>query len=217
VKIHRLIAAILAAACVSSDTRAPDSAVNEVVLDCLGGPKPQITVGHVGALDLTLTLRELKQRCPTIRDTTAHGDESLDTAIVISRSDLNVIGRIATVACDGCEGKYVVDSARRISTWTVTGTGAMLPEGVSLSATYDSLVRAYGKPFVLPLNGDVTVGFCEKARQYGFHVYDRLYHMDHPVITPDSYPSSLKGARITEVDVPGYGAGALSTPCGPGG
>jgi hypothetical protein len=172
------------------------------VSDCLGSGPVAIDAGQIGALRLDQTLAELHRICPNMRDTTAHGDESLDTAVVISRAHLSVIGRIATVADEEGTHQYVTDSARHILEWTITGTDGVLPGGVPLSAPYDSLARAYGNPSASPLNGDVYVWFCKRVPSMVFHFDDRLYATNPNAVKPDSYPSSLAGAHIASIDLP---------------
>jgi hypothetical protein len=197
-----------------SDIRSSDSATRTTVQsadsvahttvqsDCLGKGAPAIDVGQVGDLQLGLTLRDLKHLCPTLHDSVASGDESLDTAIVISRPGLSVVGRAANIANEEGYRPYTVDSAATIHAWTITGTDGLLPRGVPLSATWDSLVSAYGTPRVDPLNGDVYVWFCQTLPDFVFHFDDRLYLTKPQLVARDSYPSSLKGARIRAVDLP---------------
>ena len=176
--------------------------VHRSVADCLGRDSlVHIDIGQIGALRLDLPIRELRQLCPNIRDTIASVGEAIDTAIVISRPGLAVVGRIATIGSDEGPYPYHVDSSRVIHRWTVTGSAGLLPGGVPLSATWDSLLHAFGRPRVIPLNGNVLVSFCERLPDIAFNFDDRLYLMKPELVSPDSYPSSLAGAHIRSVDL----------------
>jgi hypothetical protein len=190
-------AVLIAAACGGRGDQPDPSASGVLASDCIGGPSPTIEVGRVGDLKLDLTLRELRRLCPQIRDTIARGDESLDTAVVISRPGLQVVGRVANIANDEGDKPYRVDSSSRIHYWTVTGTGAVLRGGVPLSARFDSLERAYGKAETLPLNGDVYAWFCDRMPEFVFHFAGRGFD------GADSQPDSLPRRHITSVDFPG--------------
>lgn len=178
------------------------SANRPAAADCLGPDSlPRIDIGRVGALRLNQTLAQLHRLCPNIRDTNATGAETLDTAIVISRPGLSVVGRVWLISGGDEDKPYRVDSSRTIYRWIVTGTNGLLPGGVPLSAPWDSLVRAYGRPDADPLNGDVLVHFCDRLPLFRFHFRDRLYFQEPFVATRDSYPSSLAGARIGNVEI----------------
>lgn len=170
--------------------------------DCLG-PDSVVTIepGRIGALRLDLTLRDLHRRCPNLRDTIARGDESLDTAVLISRTNLAVVGRVANIMNDEGGHPYTLDSSRVIAQWTVTGTAGLLPGGVPLSAPWDSLVHAFGTPKVEPLNGDVYVWFCDRVPALVFHFDDPLYFTSPAA--PETFPASLAGQRIRSLDLPG--------------
>jgi hypothetical protein len=192
-----LFVAILATACASGSDNSQATAESQVASDCLGGPAPLIEVGRVGDLRLDLTLRELRRTCPQIRDTIARGDESIDTAVVISRRGLQVVGRVANIMNDEGNRPYQADSSARISYWTVTGTDAVLRAGVPLSAPFDSLQRAYGKAYTDPLNGDVYAWFCDKMPEFVFHFAERGF--DGVGVQPDS----LARRHVTSIDFPG--------------
>jgi hypothetical protein len=201
-----LLMIVIGAACGTSD-KAPTSHLDSTRIadaspDCLGPGMPQIDVGRVGNLHLDLPLREIARKCSHIRDSTARGDESLDTAIVISRPGLTVVGRVANIANDEVGGPYHVDSAATILSWTISGSSAMLPLGVPLSASWDSLVTAFGTPAADPLNGDVYIWFCKTLPDFILHFDDPLYRRKPELISRESFPAALRGSRIREVDLP---------------
>lgn len=188
------------------------------IADCLGPDSvPSIDVGRVGALRLDLPLAELHRLCPNLRDTVAHGVETMDTAIVITRPNLSVVGRLGLISGGyRDEPPYRVDSTRSIYYWTVTGTAATLPGGVPLSATYDSLTRAYGRSEAFPVNGDIITRFCERLPRMTFHFKDRQYFQNPLPAKLDSLPVRLAGALITSVDFPSRQPPAnVFDPCAP--
>jgi hypothetical protein len=200
-----LLTILIGTACATPDkapARFESTRIADTRSDCLGPGIPQIDVGRVGELHLDLPLREIARRCSHIHDSTAHGDESLDTAIVISRPGLTVVGRVANIANEEGSRPYHVDSAATIFYWTISGSHAMLPGGVPLSASWDSLVRAFGEPAVDPLNGDVYVWFCKTLPDLVFHFDDPLIRRKPELYSRDSFPAALKGSRIREVDLP---------------
>lgn len=200
-----LLVSAITAGCAGTDrpSPTPNSATATLATsDCLGPGTPQINVGQVGQLHLNTSLRELARLCPEIRDSIAHGDESIDTAIVISRPGLTVVGRLANIANDEGSKPFRVDSAAIITYWTIFGIEGTLPKGVPLSASWDSLVAAFGEPIIVPLNGDIHVSFCKTLPEFVFHFDDRLYQERPDLVSRETYPSSLKGARIREVDLP---------------
>ncbi len=135
---------------------------NPAARDCLGPDSiVDIEAGRVGALPLDLSLDSLRARCTNIRDTTANGDERIDTAIVIARPGLRVVGTLAAIdAGDGIEPVHLT-GASKVEHWIVLGSAGRLPKNVPLTATWAALVRAYG-----PVagrggdNGDVFLRFC---------------------------------------------------------
>ncbi|HEY9226989.1 MAG TPA: hypothetical protein VIP11_10100 [Gemmatimonadaceae bacterium] len=83
--------------------------------DCIGVDSPVvITADRIGNLPLDLPLGEIQRRCGPLQWTTTTGDESLDTAIVLSKPGLRVVGAVATVVNE--EGSYAVqiDSTTRV-------------------------------------------------------------------------------------------------------
>ena len=132
------------------------------VSDCLGPDSVvAISVGHVGSLRLDLPLDSLRRRCPSSRDTTANGDEELDTAIVIARPGLRLVGKLAQIEGeDGRQSVHVTD-ADKVQQWMVIGSAGLLPRTVPLTATWRMLVSAYG-PVTNQSgsNGDVFLSFC---------------------------------------------------------
>jgi hypothetical protein len=177
--------------------------VSVATADCFGRDSTvSIDVGAIGALRLDLPLSALRRLCTNVRDTTATGDETLDTAIVISRPGLSVVGRIATIGDDEGFRAVTIDSATRIERWTVTGRDGRLPGGVPLAATWGELARAYGPSRSFALNGDMYVKFCSGPRQLLFHIAapagDDTPNRDNS----SSLAPALARARITSVDIP---------------
>jgi hypothetical protein len=153
--------AVLAAGC----GQRPPAAATARAVDCLGPDSiVAIDAGKIGDLPLTLPVDSIRRRCANVRDTTAHGDETLDTAIVITRPGLTVVGRIATVA-DG-DGFHPVrlDSSSRVMAWQVKGSAGRLPGGVRLDGTWRDLSVAYGRLLAFALNGTVYVTICSRPR-----------------------------------------------------
>lgn len=131
--------------------------------DCFGPDSAVIIrAGRIGTLQLDLPLDSLHRLCPQIRDTTSKGDEELDTAIVISRPGLSLVGPLASILDTDGAHSVRVDSSTRVKSWTVVGSSGVLPKGVPLTATWGILVHAYGPTgHVDFLNGDVYISFCE--------------------------------------------------------
>lgn len=141
---------------------AHDSFLATTLSDCLGRDSiVAIGVGRVGALRLDLPLDSLRRQCPNLRDTTANGDEELDTAIVISRPSLRLVGKLGVIESE--EGRRPVHLAGtdKVDQWIVIGAGGLLPKNVPITATWRMLVSAYG-PVASQggANGDVFLGFC---------------------------------------------------------
>jgi hypothetical protein len=110
---------------------------------------------------LDLPVDSIRRRCASVRDTVVRGDELLDTAIVISRPNLDVIGSIATIEDDEGRHSVRIDGNAPAKYWTVVGTAGVLPRGVPLTATWHSLRAAYGSPANISyLNGDIDAIFC---------------------------------------------------------
>ncbi|HEX4684163.1 MAG TPA: hypothetical protein VH277_15710 [Gemmatimonadaceae bacterium] len=119
-----------------------------------------IAPGHIGALRLDTTLGAIQRECPDYGWTTIHGDERLDTAILITRPGLRVAGSLAIIDDEGGERHPTIDSAMRVQYWEVTGTNARLPKGVPIDGTWDDLRRAFGEVRAEALNGEITVFVC---------------------------------------------------------
>jgi hypothetical protein len=120
-----------------------------------------IQTGRIGALPLDLPLDSLRQRCPNIRDTTANGDEELDTAIVISRRGLSVVGHLARIEDEDGRRAVHLRGTDKVSQWMVIGSAGRLPNAVPLTATWRMLVAAYGQVASRGgENGDVFLEFC---------------------------------------------------------
>jgi hypothetical protein len=132
--------------------------------DCLGPDSiVQIAPGRIGALPLNLSVAELRRRCAGLGWTTTNGDETLDTAVLITRPGLRVVGVVATLADEGGEHRPMrVDSAARVSIWKVSGKRGLLPAGVPLTASWNDLRRAYGPLSAFALNGTVYVTICRR-------------------------------------------------------
>lgn len=131
---------------------------------CLG-PRPVVVdVGRIGALDLSLPVRSIIRRCGPVRDTIAHGDESIDTAFVFSTDDVRVVGRLATIGDDDGDHPFHSSPNMHVLWWDVSGSGAELPGGASLSSTWKDLRRIYGAVRASPLNGELYVSVCRFPR-----------------------------------------------------
>ncbi len=204
-----LASAFLANACVGHDDGRVAARQHEqppappVAHDCLGPDTiVAIRAGRIGSLPLDLTVDSLRRLCPDVRDTAASGDEELDTAIVISRPGLRLVGRIAAVEDDGGRHAVRLGASSRADSWIVIGTAGELPERVPMTATWGTLVRAYGPtPYVERLNGDVTIGFCD-APGIGFHMsvpwdMQQRYDRDHGA----AFDSIASAAPIEMLDV----------------
>jgi len=175
--------------------------------DCLGPDSiVQIAPTHIGALPLNLSLAELRRRCANLGWTTTNGDESLDTAILLTRPGLQVVGVVANLASEEGDRRPVqVDSGVHVTLWKVSGTGAVLPDGVPLTAKWEDLRRAYGPLSANALNGVVYVGLC---RRPGIGVLMKLTHFDAPINAVNGEPpnpavvdSAMAGTPIDVVEV----------------
>jgi len=132
--------------------------------DCLGADSiVQIGPGRIGALRLDQSLADLRRRCANLAWTTTNGDESLDTAVLLTRPGLRVVGVVATLADEGGDRRPLhIDSGARVTVWKVSGTRGVLPDGVPLTATWSDLRRVYGPLGALALNGIVYVTICRR-------------------------------------------------------
>jgi hypothetical protein len=175
--------------------------------DCFGRDSiVEISPGRIGALSLDLSLAELRRRCLNVGWTTTNGDETLDTAVLLTRPGLRVVGVVANIADDGGYHRPVhVDSGARIAVWKISGTRAVLPDGVPLTATWNDLRRAYGALGAFALNGTVYVTIC---RRPGVGVLMNLAHPDAPINPvngeaqdPATIDSVMTGTPIAEVEV----------------
>lgn len=148
--------------------------------DCFGRDSiVEIAPGRIGALSLDLSLAELRRRCSNLAWTTTNGDETLDTAVLLTRPGLRVVGTVATLADEGGDRRPVrVDSSARIAVWKISGTRGVLPDGVPLTATWNDLRRAYGPLGAFALNGTVYVTIC---RRPGVGVLMDLAQPDAPI------------------------------------
>jgi hypothetical protein len=160
---------------------------------------PSIAVGKVGTLSLQLPIREIYRLCKgQIHDTVAHGDESIDTAFVISRPGLLVLGRMGNIGNDEGYHAFTMDSNRVVYYWTVSGTRGLLPGGVTLSSSLDSLTSAYGRRSTDALNGDVYVRFCRLPQM--------VFHFDAPprydTLTKEQSDAALGLSRVATIDLP---------------
>ena len=178
--------------------------------DCLGRDAVvAIAAGQVGALHLDVSLDSLRRLCPNLRDTVIKGDEELDTAIVISRPGLSVVGWIATVEDGDGRHDIHIDPQTRFKLWTVVGSAGVLPGGVPLTAGWRTLVQLYASHgSVGYLNGEVDVSFC---RALGLTL---SMSAPPPVHTPRSATVAQVGpdsSRIVLVYVPTSPAAADSS------
>jgi len=175
--------------------------------DCLGPDSiVQLTPGQIGALPLDLSLAELRRRCANIGWTTTNGDESLDTAVLLTRPGLRVVGVVATLASEeGDRRPLQIDTGARVGLWKVSGTRAVLPESVPITATWGDLRRVYGKLGAFALNGTVFVNIC---RHPGMGVEMDLSRADAPINPVNGEPqdpatvdSAMAGTPIAVVEL----------------
>ena len=175
--------------------------------DCFGPDSiVQISPQRIGALPLDVTIAELRRRCANVGWTTTNGDESLDTAVLLTRPGLRVVGVVATLASEeGDRRPLQIDSGARVALWKVSGTRGLLPGGVPLTATWKDLRRAYGPLGASALNGIVYVTIC---RQPGIGVEMTAVRPDAPINpvngepqTPSTIDSVLNGTPIDVVEV----------------
>lgn len=185
----------------------PSVGARTPVGDCFGRDSiVQIAPGRIGALPLDLSLAELRRRCSNLAWTTTNGDETLDTAVLLMRPGLRVVGTVATLADDGGDRRPVrVDSGAHIAHWTVSGTSGVLPDGVSLTGTWNDLRRAYGPLGAFALNGTVYVTIC---RRPGIEALMDLSRPDAPINPvngerqePTTIDSVMTGTPILAVEV----------------
>ena len=202
-----LLAGVIAADAVVSRERRASSPGREQSDDCLGTDSiVQIMPGRIGALPLDVPLAELRRRCPNLAWTTTNGDESLDTAVLLARPGLRVVGVVATLADEGGDRRPLrVDSNARIVIWKVSGTRGVLTDGVPLTATWNDLRRVYGPLGAFALNGTVYVSIC---RRPGLSIEMDLPHPDAPINPIDGVPqkpatidSVMAGTPIAVVEV----------------
>jgi hypothetical protein len=144
-----------------ADTATRADAATQAGGDCLGSDSiVEIAPGHIGALRLDATLGAIQRQCPGFGWTTMHGDERVDTAILISRPGLRVVGSLAVIADEDGYEHPTLDSGMHVRYWEVTGTNARLPQGVPITATWADLRTSYGEVGANALNGIVDVLVC---------------------------------------------------------
>jgi len=157
--------------------------------NCLGADSPVVIAPRgIGALRADFSLDSIRRLCANLQWTTTNGDESLDTAIVITRPGLRVLGVITTVEADGGPYRPVhFDSTTHVELWKISGTAGLLPGRVPITATWGDLRRAYGPLRAFALNGIVYVSACRQpALQF--------------LMTSPSPESPINGASPTAVD-----------------
>ena len=175
---------------------------------CLG-PRPIVVdVGRIGVLDLSLPVDSIIRRCGPVRDTIAHGDESLDTAFVFSTNGVRVVGRLATIGDEDGDHPFRRSPDMHASWWDVSGSGAELPGGASLSSTWKDLRRIYGVVRASPLNGEIHVSVCRFPR-LRITMRDPTYASGHWP-SAASLDSVLANVSIETVLVPAREAHDLS-------
>ena len=98
-----------------------------------------------------------------------------------------------------------IDPGARVALWKVSGTHAVLPDGVPITATWDDLRRAYGPLGAFALNGTIYVTIC---RQPGIGAQMVLADPSAPINPENGEPqksatidSLLAGTRINLVEV----------------
>jgi hypothetical protein len=209
-KTLALSAALLAgvvAADVAISRRSQRVRTETVRGDCFGPDSiVQISPRRIGALPLNLTVAEFRRRCASFGWTTTNGDESLDTAVVLTRPGLRVVGVVANLANEeGDRRPLQIDPGARVALWKVSGTHAVLPDGVPITATWDDLRRAYGPLGAFALNGTIYVTIC---RQPGIGAQMVLANPSAPINPENGEPqksatidSVLAGTRINLVEV----------------
>jgi len=143
--------------------------------DCLGARPVVVRLGRIGALPSAVTVKQLRQLCPSARDTVASGDETLDTAIVVSAPDIRIIGHIALIDDGGDRLAYRLTDTTRVRSWEVSGPGGVLADGTPTDASWAYLEGAYGRLTITPVNGWLYV---RAARWPGlfFKIPDPLYN-----------------------------------------
>jgi len=172
--------------------------------DCFGAaPSVVITTDHIGSLPRDVTLGTLKRRCATTRWTTTNGDESLDTAIVLTRPGLRVIGTFATLMNDERDYRpLLIDSSAHVLVWKISGTAAVLPKGVPIDATWRDVARAYGPLRAFALNGVVYVTICTIPE---IGILMDIPNLDAPIngVSPSTLDSVMATTRIRAVTLTG--------------
>jgi hypothetical protein len=214
-----LLAGVVAADIVMSRRTATRLVGGAPAADCFGHDSiVDIAPGRIGALTLDLPIGELRRRCPNMGWTTTNGDETLDTAVLITRPGLRVVGIVATLVDDGGDHRPVrIDSSRRIVIWKISGTRGALPDGVPLTATWNDLRRAYGPLGAFALNGTVYVTIC---RRPGIGVLMDLAHPEAPINPvngeaqePAAIDSLMAGTPIAEVEVRSISQAGTTSSC----
>jgi hypothetical protein len=105
----------------------------------------------LGPLPAGASIANLRALCPASRDTIEYGHESANPAVVFPFWNLSVVA---------FQSGSVLHPSRPPDAWVVRGTNAMLPQGISLTATWKELQAAYG-PAIGDDEFDVTVIFCK--------------------------------------------------------
>ena len=140
------------------------------------GPAPLISSDSIGPLDLHHTVAELRAACPSARDTMLlGGEESSAFGLVFLLGSVTVVAQqVIGDTSTGLRGNLPADM------WTVMGSSARLPYGLTIGSRWQELRAAYG-PGVADADNDVEtwVRFCPfprilfvlSAKLSGHHVY----------------------------------------------
>jgi hypothetical protein len=140
-----------------------EDCASEQPASCLrGSAVPPITATHIGSLDLTAPLAELRARCTGARATTVTGQGATrDTAIQIDGLGLRITGSLGVVQEPfGTDRTVVLEPQQRVAWWRITGWRATLPLDVPIDATWDTLRRRLGPMHLYAENVQVYATSC---------------------------------------------------------
>jgi hypothetical protein len=141
----------------------------------------RVSRDSIGPLPVRDALVVLRALCPAARDTLEYGEESAYPAI-----------RFPFVGVDVTGWQYSgnLQPDRPAQVWSVMGSNARLPNGVSLDATWSEISKAYGRG-AGTASTRVTVWFCELP-QFRFELdtdpdrVQRIWQGDFSQVPPDT-------------------------------
>jgi hypothetical protein len=126
---------------------------------------PLISAESIGVLDLRKTVSQLRATCPSGVPTVVYGQENIDPAIEFRVGGVNVVAFQNRAAPD------TLAPSEHFAFWTVHGSRARLPGGLTLASQFGRLRAAFGRGAAFQ-GPPVAVEFCSLPLiQFYLHGY----------------------------------------------